>query len=360
MDSATTVRRLAATLLIAVLAGGGHQAAAQSNDAACDIRTSERVVAVGDVHGAFNAFVGILRAAQLINAGNRWIGGRAVLVQNGDVLDRGPDSRRAVDLLRRLEGDASRSGGRVVSLLGNHELMRITGDWRYVSAGELAAFRNRGLEQMRDRLRTSEGPAPGPVVDRDPFPRDSPLETDEMRRAFGPDGEYGRWVRERPTVARINGIVFLHGGISPAIAPLGCAGINAAVRREMASLPWPPEQIASLISMSETGPLLYRGLILDAEETLSAGLETILDQMQARAMVVGHTGLPGRILVRFGGRVIGIDTGMLGGSFFPGGVAAALEWHGDRVTIIFPNRRVTLPARLVRPAPVTTPAPASR
>jgi hypothetical protein len=360
MDNAAVVRRLFVTLLVAVLAGSGHETAAQPSDETCDIRTSERVVAVGDVHGAFNAFVGILRAAQLINAGNRWIGGRAVLVQNGDVLDRGPDSRRAVDLLRRLESDAPRSGGQVVSLLGNHELMRITGDWRYVSAGELDAFRSHGLEQALDRARAVEGPAPGPAVTRDPFPRDSPLEADEMRRVFGPDGEYGRWVRERPTVARINGIVFLHGGISPAIAPLGCAGINAAVRREMAALPWPPEQIASLISMSETGPLLYRGLIFEPEETLSAGLETILDQMQARAMVVGHTGVPGRILVRFGGRVIGIDTGMLGGPFFPGGMASALEWHGDRVTIIFPNRRVTLPARLVRPAPVTTPAPASR
>ena len=79
----------------------------------CDIRTSERVVAVGDVHGAYAQFAAILRAAVLIDGRDRWIGGRAILVQTGDVLDRGSDSRRALDLLRRLEREAAQARGRV-------------------------------------------------------------------------------------------------------------------------------------------------------------------------------------------------------------------------------------------------------
>ena len=91
----------------------------------CDVQTTERIVAVGDIHGAFDQFVAILRAAGIIDKRNRWSGKKAVLVQTGDVLDRGPDSRKALDLLRKLEGEAQRAGGRVYALLGNHELMRL-------------------------------------------------------------------------------------------------------------------------------------------------------------------------------------------------------------------------------------------
>src|SRR6188768_2119025 len=107
----------------------------------CNLQTAERIVAVGDIHGGYDRFVAVLRAAGVINNRDRWSGGRTVFVQTGDVVDRGPDSRRALDLLRRLERDAERDGGRVYALLGNHEVMRMVGDWRYVSEREYAAFR---------------------------------------------------------------------------------------------------------------------------------------------------------------------------------------------------------------------------
>jgi len=66
---------------------------------ACHITTAERTVAVGDVHGGYDQLVAILRAAGIIDAENRWSAGRTVFVQTGDVVDRGPDSRRALDLL---------------------------------------------------------------------------------------------------------------------------------------------------------------------------------------------------------------------------------------------------------------------
>ena len=141
-------------------------------------------------------------------------------------------------------------------------------------------------------------------------------------------------MRERPTVARINGVLFLHGGISPETAALGCEGINAAIAKELAALP-PPEQAASLMAASETGPLWYRGLALQKEEEIAPILPGILDQMNARAIVIGHsTVLPGRIVARLDGRIILIDTGMVGGEFYKGGVPSALEWqwrhaHGD-------------------------------
>ena len=314
------MRSAAVTLIVAGLVSSATRPLAWQSRAGefpCDVRTLERVVAVGDVHGAFDQFASILRAAGLVDARNRWTGGKAVLVQTGDVLDRGRDSRKALDLLRRLEREARGAGGAVYALLGNHELMRLASDWRYVSEGELQAFRT---------------PASDGLL--------------EMLRAFAADGEYGAWIRARPTVARINRILFLHGGLTETAAALGCDGVNAAVRKDFAALPVPPAELSALFAAGENGPLWYRGLANAPEATLSPGLEAILQRLDARAIVIGHTTvLPGRIAPRLGGKVIQIDTGMLNGQFYPGGVASALEIQGDKATAIYLDHRepVTLP-----------------
>ena len=331
-----------------------HAQAGKAGASPCEIETTEPVVAVGDIHGAFDNFVAILRAAQVIDNRNRWIGRRMVLVQTGDVLDRGPDSRKAIDLIRRLERDAQRAGGRVVSLLGNHELMRLSSDLRYVSPGEIEAFRNGDSAQRREQVVTAlneqaaqtakaEGRVHDAAAYREQVLKELPLGMIELRQAFSPQGDYGRWVRERPAVARINGVLFLHGGISPEIAPLGCEGINTAVSKELAALS-PSEQGASLMSASETGPLWYRGLALQKEEEVASVLPAILDQMKARAIVIGHSTVPGRIVARLNGRIVLIDTGMVGGEFYKGGVPSALEWKGATLSAIYLDRREPLPA----------------
>jgi Calcineurin-like phosphoesterase len=359
-----------AVVLAVAVAPGPSRAAAQPRGQSaafpCDVQTTERIVAVGDIHGAYDKFVAILRAAGLIDARNRWTGKKAVLVQTGDILDRGPDSRKALDLLRKLEGDAQRAGGRVVSLLGNHELMRLVSDWRYVSQGETDAFKTADSADLRERAFTlfsteaekaakAVGRPFDPAAYREQFMKEVPLGSLEMRFAFDAKGQYGAWVRQRATVARINGILFLHGGISDAVASLGCEGINAAVRKDLLSLPVPLEQVATLFAASETGPLWYRGLANEPEATLAPTLDSILERMRARAIVIGHTTvLPGRITPRLGGRVIEIDTGMVNGEFYPGGVPSALELLGDKLTAIYLDRREPLDV----PAITTVPAAA--
>ena len=102
------------------------------------------MVAFADVHGAYDELVALLRSQGLVDGSLRWSGADTQLVSLGDLLDRGPDSRRVLDLLMRLEGEARTAGGAVHVLLGNHEVMNIVGDLRYVSAGEYAAFVGRG------------------------------------------------------------------------------------------------------------------------------------------------------------------------------------------------------------------------
>ncbi|MSV29651.1 MAG: protein-tyrosine-phosphatase, partial [Bryobacterales bacterium] len=123
--------------------------------AAADFREAsysgvERVVAVGDVHGDYAQFIDILRLAGVIDRNENWTGGRTHLVQTGDVPDRGPDSRKALDLLRKLEKQSVIAGGAVHALIANHEAMNVYGDLRYVVPGEYGAFRVSNSEHVRE------------------------------------------------------------------------------------------------------------------------------------------------------------------------------------------------------------------
>jgi hypothetical protein len=154
----------------------------------------DRVVAIADIHGAYDAMVSTLQSADVLDAELTWTGGTTNLVIVGDILDRGPKSRAAMDLLMRLEGEAESAGGRVHVLIGNHESMILTGDMRYVSAQEYAAFaededraeRRRWFEIYVKQQHAEEGTV------RAEFDRYYPPGYFAMRRAFRPDGVYGR------------------------------------------------------------------------------------------------------------------------------------------------------------------------
>src|SRR6202008_2293961 len=107
------------------------------------------VIAVGDVHGDFDDFCLILKRAGLIGEGNHWSGGHATLIQTGDLLDRGPKEREVLDLMISLETEAVNAGGRVVALLGNHEMMNLMGDLRYVDAGNYFTFADSESDNRR-------------------------------------------------------------------------------------------------------------------------------------------------------------------------------------------------------------------
>src|SRR5438445_7391246 len=110
---------------------------------------STRVVAIGDIHGDFDAVVGILQRGQLVDTSRKWSGRNTTLVQTGDFLDRGPKTRAVMDLLMALQKDAPRQGGRVIVLMGNHEAMNIYGDLRYVTANDYAAYTDNRSENRR-------------------------------------------------------------------------------------------------------------------------------------------------------------------------------------------------------------------
>ena len=363
---------------------------------------SESVVAIGDVHNNFEGFVAILRRTGLTDQQNHWTGGKTTFVQVGDLLDRGPKPREVMDLMMALEKEAGQTGGRVVSLLGNHEMMNMMGDLRYVTPMNYASFADSNSEQRQKSAYDeyakwrnkhaeliAELSQPMELTETEWMAR-HPLGFIEQREAFGPKGEYGRWLRGHNALAQIGEEIFLHGGIHPDLAKMKVDALNSRIRDEIKAfdevkqylqdegviLPFfnmqeitnaaQAEVIAerkSLVPANEElqakileflkygewlsvkpdGPLWFRGYDQWSDEEGTAQIGKVLEAYKVAHIVVGHTVQRGaRIRRRFGDKVFLIDTGMLS-SYYPGGRASALEICGDaKFTAKYMDEQVVL------------------
>ncbi len=301
-----------------------------------------RVVAVGDVHGDFEAFVTILQAASLVDESLKWTGGRTHLVQVGDRLDRGGDSRKVMDLLIRLEKEAGKALGRVHALTGNHETMNMLGDLRYTVPEEFAAFKGPASARYQDeffermvRGRRDRGETPPTEADRRLFEAQHPLGWVEHRRAFAPEGTYGGWIARANAVVKVGDSLFLHGGLSPKYADFSLNDLNERVRREMGD----PDPMTAVVSRDPEGPLWFRGLAQGGPDLLPH-VEAVLARHRAKRIVIGHTTTEGLVLPRFGGRVILIDVGL---AKVYGGPPAALVLEEGRAFALHRGRKLPLP-----------------
>jgi len=190
-----------------------------------------RVVALGDVHGSYDKMVTLLEGTGMVDDQLRWIGGDQHLVFCGDLTDRGANDRSAMDLARRLQGEAETGGGKVHVVLGNHEVMNLTRDRRYWNADLLDEFANdETAAERKEALREFRAVQSTQVAGADAaFDEKFPPGYFARARAFNPDGEYGSWLLELPTVVKVNGVLFLHGGLTRRVAELGLDEINAQV-----------------------------------------------------------------------------------------------------------------------------------
>ena len=204
-----------------------------------------RIVAIGDVHGAWPEFEAILKETGLADAqrdlSKGWTGGSTVLVQLGDVVDRGPNTRACLDLLMTLERTSQKQKkGKVVALLGNHEVLAMTGDMRYVAPEDYRSFATPQSEKVREEAyreyqsfradRTRMGVPPAQPISSEQWMAAHPLGFFERRDAFGPLGVYGRWLRQHIVAYQSDGIVFVHGGLSPNASFESINELNAQMR----------------------------------------------------------------------------------------------------------------------------------
>ena len=298
-----------------------------------------RIVAVGDVHGDYEQLVTILRQAGVIDAKARWVGGRTHLVQTGDIPDRGPDSRQAMELLMALAPQALKAGGRVHALVGNHEAMNVLGDLRYVHPGEYEAFRGARSRQLQSRAWNvlSDSARRNDEAYKAQWFAEHPLGWVEHRMAFEGNGRYASWIRGNPAAVKINDYLFVHGGIGPRYVDSSLAALNAGVRQALRGDAPPPE---GNIAEDPEGPLWYRGLATEDEAVLTVHVDSVLARFGVAHVVIGHTVTPGTILPRFGGKVIMIDAGL---SAAYGGQLAALVIEDNAAFALHRGVRLPLP-----------------
>jgi Calcineurin-like phosphoesterase len=302
-----------------------------------------RVVAVGDVHGDYDQLVRVLKGAALLDERLGWAGGRTHLVQTGDRVDRGPDSRKVMDLFMRLEKEAKKAGGMVHPLTGNHEAMNMLGDLRYVSPKEFAAFETPDSmlrrEELWKRWRREKARKGGAAADEDraAFDKEHPLGFVEHAQAFSSSGQYGSWIVQQNAVVRIGDTLFLHGGISPKYADFSLRDLNERVRQELREA----DPDTALLVRDPEGPLWFRGLAQGDPAPLSAHLDAVLKKYGCKRMVVGHTPTEGLLVMpRYGGRLVMIDVGL---SAVYGGPPAALLLEEGRAFALHRGRRLPLP-----------------
>jgi hypothetical protein len=336
----------------------------------------DRVVAISDVHGAYDAMVETLRNVDILDAELAWTGGTSHLVIVGDLLDRGPRSRDAMDLLMRLEAEAQAAGGRVHVLIGNHESMNMIGDLRYVSKEEYAAFAGEETPEVRERWLAAWAERNNSDAEslRSRFDSTFPAGYFALRSALSAEGKYGKWLLSKNVVAVINGTAFVHGGLPPELADIGLAGINEGLKQEMADyvravdtlieaevlLPtdnyydhesivnnYAPslsaareviDAVATVTKLADAslftpeGPLWYRGNVSCSAIIEGHRLDAALQAIGANRVVVGHTPTPNRkVLERLNGRIVEVDTGML--NFYYKGSGNALVMEGSELKV---------------------------
>lgn len=308
----------------------------------------ERIVAFGDIHGDYEQFTALLTSANLINARGKWSGGQTHFVQLGDVTDRGPDSRKIVDLIMKLEKESRRAKGEVHFVIGNHEAMNMVGDLRYVHPGEYEAFVTSSSKRVRDRhyrrnvdhIKATTPKDTWPTFDdayRAAWDTEHPLGYVELRQAWGPQGKYGRWLVKHHAVIRINDAVFAHGGIGPKYVDHTRKALNDQVVADLKTGTYNPDALI----MDEQGPLWYRGLVMNPEVEEQPHVSALLASHEVSHIVVGHTPLVGAIYPRFGDDVILIDVGI--GAHY-GGRSAFLEITEGGMTAWHRGTALAIPA----------------
>ena len=346
---------------------------------------AHRVVAFADVHGAYDQLIELLSELEIIDEQRRWTGGNTHLVSTGDLLDRGADSRAVMDFLIALQDQAQAAGGRVHVILGNHELMNLYGDLRYVIKAEYQAYADERDVELRNAAR-EQWLTDGKLAED--FEAKYPAGFFRHRELFLPTGKYGQWIASLPFVIVVNNTAFAHGGLSPAVIGRDLSQINQILHTELndylsswltlrdagvvtigdsfwgrydlvATWLKSQDQVSELTASAERflktedswlfgedNPHWYRGNvycapIIELEQTQKA-----LSSIGATRLVVGHTPTPSAVKSHLQDSVFALDTGMA--PYYKGRPSALLLDENNIAVYYADNDETTKPASVYR------------
>jgi hypothetical protein len=269
-----------------------------------------RVVAIGDVHGDAGAARSALHLAEVMDDKDQWIGGKTVVVQLGDQLDRGDDEQEILDLFEQLRTQAAAAGGNFYPLLGNHETMNVQLDLRYVTDGGFADFADTSYSEDDAMVMSYPESQRGRVA------------------AFRPGGTYAKILAAHPMILQFEGTIFVHGGVLPAHLDTGIDAINEQTAAWMRGEGDEPQ-----VLQASDSPVWSRHFSKDTDEEDCTLLDEVLSRTNAKRMVVAHTVQEG-INAGCDDKVWRVDVGL---AAYYGGTPEVLEIVDGKVSVLGPT-----------------------
>ena len=269
-----------------------------------------KIAAISDIHGQYDVMIKLFSENGIINEDLEWSFGDGHLVITGDIFDRGDQVTEILWFVYALEAQALKAGGKLHFLLGNHELMVLDGDDRYIHK------KYRYTMALMNQL---------------------------YRELFDPHTVLGEWLRSKHISIKINDIVFVHGGFSNQVLKYGISldSMNQVFREDLI------DQSSDAISQDsvladlyfERGPLWYRGY---ATETFSADdADAVLAALHCDHVVVGHTSMKSIVSI-FDDKIIFIDSSIKFGKrgevlFWEKGAFSRGDIFGNKQDLISSN-----------------------
>jgi len=286
------------------------------------LSVKEKVVPVPDVHGDLSALRDYLEGAGVIEkrvgpdgaVNDLWIGRNVTVVQMGDMIDRGPESREAVEYMRKMQAQAAlpgNAGSKVIRLIGNHELSYLF----HLS------------ENPQDKIRVL---AVSRSLDSDL------LEDREFIDGLAEDIRTGNLVASY----EVGGKVFTHGMVTK-----NMADTIRGERRDMsnADFVWRVNGLVrdAVARRDYTHPVFNIGHGIDGDEAgLFAAYITKVDQYgdiyEGFEQVTGHDKSGNILKATAGGKAICVDVGMTG---YYGSGREGIVFENGRLYKITPSAR---------------------
>lgn len=245
-----------------------------------------KLFVLSDVEGDYGAFHRLLQAGGVIDKKKAWTFGDGHLVLIGDMLDRGDSVLQTMALIRQLESKAGKKGGAVHYVLGNHEVMNLSGDLRYVHPS---------------------------------YWLDSVNLRPDYQHFLSPRSATGRWLRHKNIIEKVGNFLFVHGGIAPALnaLPLTIDELNARAKPLYDSALYDQrftDPVARLLFDAETtSPFWYRGYYARYAEAYGGPvaektLDSTLAKFGVQHIVTGHSVVADTASMHFGGKLFNTDT----------------------------------------------------
>jgi hypothetical protein len=260
-----------------------------------DEKKYEKLYILGDLHGDLENTKIALQKAGLINSDNQWIKSNCKLIQMGDQVDavcRTKDKEKCNNIINldveviyfmeEMARQAEKFNSKVISILGNHEIMNIYGDLRFVAENDIKRIGGRN----------------------------------ERLRLFQPGSELAKLLSNRPLIYKYNDYIFCHGGLSMSMLKKNSIeDMNNQTKEWLLNQRRQPEFLET-----EDSPIWSRKFAFDMGN--QSELDQILKHTKSKKIFVGHT-VVDNIQSKYEGKFWLTDVGI--SSTFPGDQIQIIE-----------------------------------